>query len=60
MNKKIQRIGLIVLMAGAVAYTFYNYTRGNTDKTTLFVLIAFMGFLLIGQITALIREWNED
>ena len=60
MKKKVQRILLILLMAGAIAYSVYNYRIGNSDRNTLIVIMAFMGFLILGQGAALIREWGDE
>ena len=59
MSKRMQRIGVIALILATLAYTFYNYTQGTTGKLMLILVSAFSGFLLVGHVTALIREWNE-
>ncbi len=60
MKQRIQRIALIIFMLAVQGYTVYNYMSGKTDMTDFLVITAFMGFLLFGQIAALIREWKDD
>ena len=60
MNNKAKRITLIVLMLAILAYTVINYLNHAIDQTKMLVLSLFLGWLLISQIYALIREWKEE
>lgn len=59
MNKKTQRILLIVLMVAILVYTVINFFNHPTNKTSFVIMLGFLVFLLFGQISALIREWND-
>lgn len=59
MSSKSQRIALIVLMLGVIGYTVFNYLRGGLSSGYFAVLAVLMGWMLIGQLRALIREWKE-
>ncbi len=60
MKQRWQRIGLILLMVAALAYTIFNYVNGRTGAAEVLVIGAFMGWLIMGQTAALIREWKEE
>ncbi len=59
MDSKKQRVALIILMLGVLGYTFFNYIRGDMNITYFFAMLIFMGWMLISQIWALIRDWKE-
>lgn len=59
MNTRVQRILLIVLMVAGLGYTIFNYLQQKTELSSMIVIIAFLGWLLFGQISALIREWDK-
>ena len=59
MNTRVQRILLILLMVAALAYTIFNYVQQKTDLSSLVVITALLGWLIFGQISALIRERDK-
>ena len=59
MDRRVQRVLLMVLLAASEVYTVINYLNRKTDFSTLVICSGLLGFLLFGQIAALIRERDK-
>ena len=55
----IQRLLLILLMMAVVAYTIYNYMNQRIETPYFMIMLAFLSYVLISNISRLVRDLRE-